>query len=471
MTAPRKRLSAPPPAIGPRVRELRERFHGEVVLPGDRDYDTLRRVWNPGVDRLPLAVARCTSTADVVAAIGFARDAGVAVSVRGGGHSYPGFAVWDDALMVDLSLLKRLTIEPASRRAIAQPGLIWGELDAAAQAFGLATTGADIPSVGIAGMTLGGGLGWLHRMHGLTCDNLVSAEVVLADGRVVRAAEDENADLFWGLRGGGGNLGVVTSFEYELHPVTQILGGILVHRLEHTVDALHAYRDVCRDAPDELRLSAILVTCPRARSIPQELHGRPVLFLACAYFGAHAEGERLLRPLREFGAPVLDRIRPIRYVDLQHPATPEELHHHSKGELLRILDDRTIEAVVAAVADATAAFTIVLISQLGGAMSRVPADATCYPHRHAEHTFGIHSMWDPSGDGERHVEWVEAVWRSALHVSAGGPYVNQLGFEGERRIRAAYGATYERLASVKAKYDPDNVFRINQNVEPRRGSS
>jgi FAD/FMN-containing dehydrogenase len=454
--------------IAAQARALRPCFAGDLLLPDDPAYDTARRVWNPMVDRYPALIARCAGREDVAAAVRFARGCGLEVSIRGSGHSFPGLGVWDDALMIDLSGMKDIHLFPSRRRAVAQAGLTWGEFNLAAQAFGLATTGADVATVGIAGMTLGGGLGWLHRVYGLTCDNLLSAEVVLADGRTVRASDDEYPDLFWGLRGGGGNFGIVTSFEYRLHPLREVLGGIVVHPLERARDALRLYRELCAGAPDALRLAALLITAPPARFIPEELRGRMVVFLGAAYFGPLAEGERALRPLREFGPPLVDRIRPIRYADLQLPSTPSELYHHSKGEFLRRLDDAAIEALAAGAERAAAPFTLVLLNQLGGAMSRVPEETTSFAYRHAAHTLGIHAMWRPGEDGAQHVAWAEELWEALQPCSAGGAYVNHLGLEGERRIQAAYGpAKYARLAALKATYDPDNFFRINQNIKPQ----
>jgi FAD/FMN-containing dehydrogenase len=406
----------------------------------------------------------------VVAAVGFARDMGLVVSVRGGGHSVAGYGVWDDALMIDLSPMKAVQVHTGHRTAAAQPGLTWGEFDAATQEYGLATTGADTSTVGIAGMTLGGGLGWLQRIYGLTCDNLLSAEVVLADGCVLRAAEDENRDLFWALRGGGGNFGVVTSFEYRLHPISEAIGGIVIHPLGQAHDVLCFYQDLCRSAPEELMLTALLVTAPPARSMPEDLRGRPVVVLGVAYFGPVAEGQQVVRPLREFGPPAVDLIRPVRYVDLQESPSPSGLRHYGKGEFLRELDEVVIRAVIAGVTEAVSPFTMVELNQLGGAISRVSEAETSFAYRHAAHSIGIHCLWPPADAPDRHVAWVQTLWEAVQTCSAGGAYVNHLGEEGDGRVRAAYGAeTYERLAAIKAKYDSDNFFRVNQNIKPRGG--
>lgn len=443
---------------------------GEVLYPGDDAYDQARRVWNGAVDRRPVMIARCTSAADVAAAVSCARNSHLLVSIRGGGHSHAGFGVWDGALMIDLSPMKAISVDPARRTAVAGPGLTWAEFDAATQAHGLATTGADVSTTGIAGMTLGGGAGWLHRIAGLTCDNLLSAQVVTADGRTRRAAPDENSDLFWGLRGGGGNFGVVTSLEYRLQPVREVFGGLILHPLERGRDVLRFFQELCDSAPDELFLRAMLLLAPAAPFVPEELRGRPSLMLQAAYFGSDAEGERCLRPLREFGPPAVDLLRPLGYLDLQQagPAIPPGLFAYARSEWLRRLDERAIDALVAGAGQISAPFTLIEIQQMGGAMSRIPAGDTAFGYRHAAHHLAILSMWPPSEAPEGRITWARALSEELRPASAGGPYVNLLmGDEGEERVRAAYGPeNYARLAEIKARYDPDNVFQINHNIKP-----
>ncbi|HEX7558983.1 MAG TPA: FAD-dependent oxidoreductase, partial [Usitatibacter sp.] len=303
------------PAIE-RTAALRARLAGELLLPADAGYDAARRVWNPAVDQYPALIARCTSADDVAAAVRFARDESLRVTVRSGGHSFAGFGVRDGAMMIDLSRMKKMKVQGGRRLATAQPGLTWGEFTRVAAACGLATTGADISTVGIAGMTLGGGMGWLHRVFGAACDNLASAEVVLADGTIVRASADDDSDLYWALRGGGGNFGIVTSLDYRLHSMDAMVGGITLHPISRGREALALYRDLCEKAPDALRLAVFLITAPEARFIPVEMRGKPVVMMCGAYFGPLDEGERALRPLKRFGPPAVDLIRRMRYEQL-----------------------------------------------------------------------------------------------------------------------------------------------------------
>lgn len=448
---------------------LRAGMAGEVLLPADPGYESARRVWNSAVDRRPALIARCTCAGDVAAAVRFAREHGMEATVRGGGHSFAGFSVRDGALMIDLAPMKKIRVLGGRRVATAQPGLTWGEFNRATSACGLATTGADISTVGIAGMTLGGGMGWLHRMYGAACDNLLAAEVVTADGEVVRASRDEHPELFWGLRGGSGNFGVVTSLEYRLHPVDRIVGGITLHPLERGRDALRLYREMCEDAPDPLRLALFLITAPPARFVPESLWGRPAVMMCGAYFGPPDEGERALRPLKDFGPPMVDLIRPRRYVELEHRTPSDGFHHHGTGEFLRDLDDGAIDALVDAAAGTVSPFIIILLNQLGGALAR-PPEPTAFSFRGAAHSVGIHCMWNPGDSPERHERWTRELWEAVLPSSAGGVAVNLQTDEGPERIRAAYGPeTYARLQALKAEYDPDNFFRNNYNVPPRAG--
>ena len=440
---------------------------GTVLLPGDPGYDDARRGWNPAIDRHPSVIVRCTSTSDVAAAVRFAAASGLVTSVRAGGHSVVGHGVCDDGVMIDLSPMKAVEIDAVARVAHVQPGVTWAELDAASQEHGLATTGADTPSVGVAGSSLGGGLGHLQRLYGLTCDNLLSAEVVLADGRVVRAAADDDEDLFWALRGGGGNFGVVTSFSFALHPVHMLVGGVVVHTLEHAGDALRLYRELCATAPDELALMAMFVTAPPARSIPAELHRRPILILGAAHFGADHDAERDLDALRTACPPVRDFIRSMDYLELQKSPMPAGLQHYGRGEFLRDLDDDLLDGLVEGAAEAVSPFMMIELNQLGGALSRVPNGATAFGHRGAAQSLGVHCMWPADEEPAAHVDWVDTLWRGALPSSASGAYVNQLGEEGPERVRAAYGEdNFRRLAAIKAVYDPTNFFRLNQNVPP-----
>jgi FAD/FMN-containing dehydrogenase len=453
------------PALG----RLRSGFRGRLISPGDDGYDAARAVWNGAIDRHPALIARAAGTGDVAAAVRFARERGLPVSIRGGGHSAAGFAVADDALMLDLSGMKSVRVDPAARTAVAGPGLLWRELDAATQEYGLATTGGVVGSTGIAGLTLGGGIGWLDRMAGLACDNLLGAEVVTADGQVLQASADAHPDLFWALRGGGGNFGVVTCFTYRLHPVTEAYGGLLGYTMDRAAEVLQAYREIGAHAPDRLALYAGLVTAPPAPFVPGHLHGQRVVGLIPVYFGAAGEAEQLLAPLRALGTPAVAMVRPMSYQQAQQLTdglNPPAMHHYYTAEWLRGLDDRTIEALVAAAVDAASPLSVIVLKRMGGAAARVPADATPFWYRQAEHNLDIHAQWAPGSAPEPHIAWARAARQAAWRDSAGGGYVNFIGAEDSGRVCAAYGGNYPRLARIKAAYDPGNFFHLNNNIPP-----
>ena len=449
---------------------LRADFRGALISPADDGYDAARTVWNGAVDRRPALIARADGTADVVTAVRFARERGLPVSIRGGGHSAPGFAVADGALMIDLSAMKAFRIDPAARTAIAGPGLLWSELDAATQAFGLATTGGVVGTTGIAGLTLGGGIGYLDRLAGLTCDNLLGAEVVTADGKVLRADGESHADLYWALRGGGGNFGVVTSFTYRLHPVSAVYGGLIGYTIDRAVDVLQAYRDVSADAPGRLALYAALVTAPQAPFVPEHLRGHRVVALNPVYFGPADEGARLLAPLLAAAPPVLDLTKPMTYREIQQLTdglNPPAMHHYYTAEWLSGLRDQTIDELVAAGASAPSPFSVIVLKRMGGATGRVPTDATPFWYRDAAYNLDIHAQWTPGSPPGQHIAWARAVRQGNQRDSAGGGYVNFIvEDQGSGRVRAAYGGNYARLARIKATYDPDNFFHINNNVPP-----
>jgi len=452
---------------------LRAGFHGELISPGDDGYEAARRVWNGAIDRRPALIARASSTADVVTAVRFARERGLPVSIRGGGHSAAGFSVADGALMLDLSAMKAIHVDPAARTVLAGPGVLWRELDVATQAEGLATTGGVDGSTGIAGLTLGGGIGYLDRLAGLTCDNLLDAAVVTAEGRVLRVRGDSHPDLFWALRGGGGNFGVVTSFTYRLHPVTEAHGGLLGYPMDRATEVLQAYRELSAGAPDRLALYAGLVTAPPAPFVPEHLRGQRVVGLIPVYFGTAGEAARALAPLRAFAPPVVDLTRPMSYREVQQLTegfNPPGMHHYYAAEWLHGLDDQTIEALVAAAGAAPTPHSVIIIKRMGGAVARVPTGATPFWYRDAAHHLDIHAQWAPGGSPSPHVAWARAARQAAWRVSAGGGYVNFLGADqGPDRVRAAYGGNYARLAKVKAAYDPGNFFRINNNIPPAAG--
>ena len=444
-------------------------FGGELITPGSRRYDRARRVWNAAVDRYPALIARAHSTADVVAVVRYAREEGLALSVRGGGHSTAGLAVADRALMLDLSAMKAVQVSASDRVAVAAPGLTWGELDAATQAQGLATTGATVGSVGIAGMTLGGGTGRLDRLVGLACDNLLDAEVVTADGQVLTASE--HPDLLWALRGGGGNLGVVTSLRYRLHPISTARVALLGYPFERAADVLGAYAQFGAKAPDRLALYVALETAPPLPYIPEDLRGQRFAGLLALCFGpAGHHSERILAALRALlPPPAVDITGVLSYLQTQQLSegmAPEGLSHYDTGEWLGLLDDAAIDALVNAVAGAPTPQSVVVVKRMGGAASRVPARETAFWYRHAQHKLDVQTEW-ASGDPDVHQEWVRSTCQAVSHASAGGSYVNFMDDgEGADRVRAAYGGNYERLAQVKAVYDPGNFFHLNHNIAP-----
>jgi FAD/FMN-containing dehydrogenase len=431
-----------------------------VVCPGDRGYDTARAVFNGMIDRRPLAVIRPMDASDVVGCITFARRHDLPLSVRGGGHSVAGSAVRDGAIMLDLSGMKALWVDPATRTVRAGPGLTLGEFDRATQAFGLATTLGVVSTTGIAGLTLGGGLGWLNGRYGLACDNLISADVATADGQLLRASAQENEDLFWSIRGGGGNFGVVTAFEYQLHPVDLVLAGGLSYPLEVAPRVLRHYDDFVKAAPDELSTAASLGLTPA---------GEPTVSIAVCYCGPIEEGERVLRPLRTFQSPLDDQVQPMPYAVAQSARDegyPSGRLHYWKSGWLREVTDGAIETLMRFVPQMPSSASGVGLQQLHGAASRVAPSATAFPHRAEQYDFLILSQWSEASDSDRNVQWTRALFEAMQPHLEESVYVNNLGDEGSGRVRAAYGENYPRLAAVKRTYDPDNVFRANQNIDP-----
>jgi FAD/FMN-containing dehydrogenase len=454
------------------VETLREVFRGEVLDPGDDGYDAARAIWNGAIDRRPACIARCTGVADVVAAVGFARERGLLVGVRSGGHGVGGHAICDGGLVVDLSAMKGIRVDPATRTARAEAGVLWGELDRETQYFGLATVGGIVTHTGIAGLTLGGGIGWLMRKHGATVDNLVSADVVTAQGEVLTASEEENPDLFWAVRGGGGNFGIVTSFEYRLHPVGPIvLAGPIFHRLEDAPEVLRFYREFIAAAPDELTTIFELSVAPPLPFLPEEVHGTQVVMVGACYAGAPGEGAEVVRPLKQFGRPIVDLLEPKPYTALQSmfdPLVPHGWHRYWKSVELPPLTDAAIDTLVEHAPAVTSPKSYCIVFQLGGALARVHEDETAFSQRTAAHNVNVNAVWtDDDPDGDRHVAWAQDVFAAMQPHAGGRVYVNFLGEEGGNRVRQAYGErTYERLVELKRAYDPTNLFRLNQNIEP-----
>ena len=454
------------------VERLREDVRGPVLLPADPGYDAARAIWNGAIDRRPACIARCLGVADVVAAVGFARKRDLLVAVRSGGHGVGGHAVCDGGLVIDLSPMKGIRVDPVARTARAEAGVLWGELDRETQLHRLATVGGIVTHTGIAGLTLGGGIGWLMRKYGATVDNLLSVDLVTADCKVLTASEDENADLFWGVRGGGGNFGIATSFEYRLHPVGPIvLAGPIFHPLESARELLRFYRDFVATAPDELTTIFELSVAPPLPLLPDDVHGKQVVMVGACYSGAPEDGIEVVRPLKEFGNPIVDLLEPTPYLDLQSmfdPAVPHGWHRYWKSVELPPLTDEAIDLLVEHAPAPTSPKSYCIVFQLGGALNRAGAEDTAYGQRDAAHNVNINAVWtEDDPDGERQVEWAREFF-SAMQPHAGGHvYVNFLGDEGATRVRQAYGDRhYERLAGLKRTYDPTNFFRLNQNIKP-----
>jgi len=452
--------------------ELGGSFGGDLLLPASSGYDTARRIWNGAIDRRPACIACCTGVADVVAAVRFARERNLVVAVRSGGHGVAGHAICDRGLVIDLSPMKGIRVDPQARTVRAQAGVLWGELDRETQLHGLATVGGIVTHTGIAGLTLGGGLGWLMRKYGATVDNLLSVDLVTAAGDLVTANADENPDLFWGVRGGGGNFGIVTSFEYRLHSVGPVvLAGPVFHSLEDAPDVLRFYRQFAAAAPDELTTIFELSVAQPLPFLPAEVHGKPIVMVGACYAGPPRDGIDVVRSLKEFGSPIADLLDPQPYLALQSmfdPFVPHGWHRYWKSFELPPLTDDAIDTLVERASAQTSPKSYCIVFQLGGALNRVGAEETAFTQRDAAHNVNINAVWmaeDP--DGERHIRWARDYFAAMQPHARDGVYLNFLGDEGPDRVRQAYGAaTYDRLARLKTTHDPDNFFRLNQNIQP-----
>ncbi|MCA1706710.1 MAG: FAD-binding oxidoreductase [Actinobacteria bacterium] len=450
--------------------ELERSFRGQLVRPREASYDEHRRVWNGSIDRFPALIARCTGVADVIAAVRFARNTGLQVAVRSGGHSFPGLSVCDGGVVIDLGPMKGIRVDPQARTARAQAGVLWGELDRETQAFGLATTGGIVTHTGVAGLTLGGGIGWLQRKQGLTIDQLISVDLVTADSEFLTASEIENADLFWGLRGGGGNFGIVTEFEFRLHPVGPIvLAGPVFWPMDEAPELLRFYRQWSAEAPDELMTIVVQRKAPPVPFVPTELHGKPVVSVACCYAGDVEEGEQVVRPLKGFGSPVIDLCEPKPYVTHQamfDPSFPHDWWYYMRACDVAELSDAVIDIAIEHALEIRSPLTTFPIWQLGGAVARVADEEAAFSGRGAGHTFNITGMTATAEGFDAEREWVRSFW-SVLEPHQTSVYVNFLMEEGQERVRQAYGREkYERLRALKRKYDPENFFRHNQNIPP-----
>lgn len=451
-----------PDALTPvMLNTLRASLRGDLLGPDAPEYEPARRVFNAMIDKRPALILRCLGASDVVHGVNFAREHSLSVAVRGGGHSVSGVSTCSAGMVLDLSPMRAVRVDPALQTADVQPGARLGDFDREAHTFGLATTLGIVSNTGVAGLTLGGGIGWLNGRYGLACDNVIAVDIVTADGRLLTANSHENEDLFWAVRGGGGNFGVVTSFRYQLHAVHTVIAGMVLHPLSRSLEVLPFFHQFASVAPDDLSLAAALLSGP---------DGSALVALAGCYCGDLDEGDRVLQPLRSFGSPVADTFGRMPYVDLQRmldPAFQPGFRHYWKASFVRTLDDGLTKCAMDYVARKPSPATVVAVQQLHGAAARVPSEATAFPHRRSQYDLGILSVWRDAADDSRNVQWTRDFYQALEPLLEKSVYVNNLGDEGDERVRAAYGSNHERLASVKAKYDPTNFFRHNQNIRPR----
>ena len=445
-----------------------EDFSGELLAPGDPAYDEVRRVWNGAIDRRPAFIARCRTTGDVASAVVFARRHDLPIAVRGGGHSLPGHSVCEGGLMIDLQPMKGVAVDPGRRTADVEPGVLWQELDAAAHAHGLATPGGEISDTGVAGLTLGGGIGWLSRMHGLAADNLLAVEIVTADGEVVEADDETDPELMWGLRGGGGNFGIVTRFRFRLHEVGAVWAGMVVLPGDLATDVLGLGLELAASAPRELSTVTALVSAPPAPFVPPEAVGTPVVVFAAAMFGDPAAGPDLLEPVRRLAPPMLDTFGVTTYPELQRmfdDANVAGRQNYVKSDFLRLLDAGAVEALARHGGAPSSPLNQVLLRPMGGRVSEVEPSATAFANRDVDHLLTLAATWeDPAADPEPHRSWVRALWAD-MRPWAHGTYVNHLGDEGSAAAaRGVPGGDLAALTGLKGRMDPDNVFALNQNI-------
>jgi len=452
------------------IKVFGESLRGRLLTSLSQGYDEARTIWNAMIDRRPALIARCAGAADVIQAVNIGRQHSLVMAVRGGGHNIAGNAICDGGLVIDLSPMKSVRVDPEHKTARVEPGITLGEFDHEAQAFGLATPTGINSTTGIAGLTLGGGFGWLSRSLGLSIDNLISADVVTASGELMKASETENPDLFWAIRGGGGNFGVVTSFEFRLHKIgPEVLSGIIIHPLDAAPDVLSFYGDFIKNTPDEFVCWYVLRKAPPLPFLPEEWHGKEILALAVCYNGSIEEGERIAAPLRNFRKPLADIIAPHPFTAWQailDPLLVPGLRNYWKSHDFRELSDGLIDVLMDYASRIPDPQTEIAFAQIGGAVSRIPSDATAYGHRDAQFVLNVHCRWeDPAKDAEC-IAWARELFRAAAPFATGSVYVNFMTQEETDRIRAAYGGNYDRLVELKNKYDPTNLFRLNQNIRP-----
>ncbi len=458
------------PANARTVEQFAGRLRGSLIGQSAPSYDEARKIWNGMIDRRPSFIARCASAADVAASIDFARDNGLAVAVRGGGHNIAGNAICDGGLVIDLSQMRAVAVDAAKKRARVEPGATLADVDRETQALGLALPTGINSTTGIAGLTLGGGFGWLTRKFGLTSDNLLSADVVTADGKQLRASQEEHPDLFWALRGGGGNFGVVTSFEFQLNAAgPQVLAGLVVHPFSDAAAVLKSYRQALQDAPDELTCWAVLRKAPPLPFLPAEWHGKEVLVLAMCYCGDIAAGEKAAAGLRSIGKPIADVVGPAPFVNWQQafdPLLTPGARNYWKSHDFAALSDPAIEILIEAVRNLPGPECEIFIGHVGGVAGGVAPDATAFPQRSSHYVMNVHARWREPEQDQQCTAWARGLFEAAKPHAIGTAYINFMpGDEGDR-VEAAYGGNYKRLAQIKRLYDPENFFRMNQNVKP-----
>ena len=449
---------------------LQSQLRGSLCLPDEAGYEEARTIWNAMIDRRPAAVVRCRGAGDVMRAVRLAHDNGLLVAVRGGGHNISGNAVCEGGLLIDLSPMRSVRVDPKGRTARVEPGVTLGEFDKEAQTFGLATPLGINSTTGVAGLALGGGFGWLSRKLGFTVDNLISADVVTADGALVQASVTENPDLFWAIRGGGGNFGVVTSFEFKLHPVgPDLVSGLIVHPFARARELLAGYREVAAASPDDLTIWVVLRKAPPLPFLPAEVHGKDILVFAVCYAGEPGEADGALAPLRALGEPIADVIGVQPYAAWQtafDPLLTPGAFNYWKSHNFTALSDGLFDTLIDYVGTLPTAECEIFIGQIGGASSRVAADATAYPHREAKFVMNVHTRWRERGDEQASIDWARGLFAASAPYATGGVYVNFMPEDETDRVAQAYGSNYARLEALKTKYDPDNLFRLNQNVQP-----
>jgi FAD binding domain/Berberine and berberine like len=455
------------------IDSFRTRLRGPLLLPGEPSYDEGRAIWNAMIDRRPALIVRCLGVADVISAVNFAREQGLTLSIKGGGHNIAGLAVCDGGVMLDMSLMRGVWVDPNAGTARAQLGCLLGDVDRETQVHGLAAVLGFVSMTGIAGLTLGGGFGYLTRRFGWSSDNVLSMDVVTADGRVVRASERENSDLFWGLRGGGGNFGVVTSFEYKLHPVgPEVMAGAIAWSAEHAHDVIQMYRAFTEQAPPELACVLGLRMAPPAPWLAKNIHGQPIVAIFVCHTGAIKDGEKLVAPIKAFGSPVGDIIQPRSYVSQQSlldGTQPKGRRYYWKSEYLPGLEPEMLATASEHAQRIVSPHSAILLFPVDGALNRLPEDHSAVGNRDAGFVLNIAASWEKAEDDRANIDWSRAAWRDMRRFSTGGTYVNFLTEEeGDERIRAAYGKNYGGLVDVKTKWDPGNLFRTNKNIAPAK---